>query len=287
MPPKSPTLAGVEFAIRVRTRRRELGLAAETICKALDVSRVYYSAIENHRANLSQAKLPVLLETLGYVGDESDEMTDLLRDASGSGWWGQYSDRAMSEDFAEFVGLEYGAKRARIYESRLMTGLLQTRAYASEVVRAAPEVSLADLSKVVDIRMRRQDRVGGDDPLRLEIILSQAVLMQQFGGPEILRDQLQDLVTKLEVSSWLEVRIQPFDQTPVGLTSASTLVLLDFESPHMPTAAWREAGEHLGVTYDQDVVASLALRFEQALQPTLDPDDSLDLIRSRLDELAI
>lgn len=286
LPPTSPTLASLEFAIRVRTRRRQLGLAAEVVSKALEVSRVYYSAIENNRSNLSPAKLATLLKILEFSESEGEEMAGLLRDSVGSGWWGQYGERVMSEEFAEFVGLEHGAKRALVYEGRVMTGLLQTRDYATEIIRAAPEVSLADAGKVLDIRMRRQFRLFDDDPIDLEVILSEAVLMQQFGGRDVLRGQLQDLAAKLESSLRLEVRIQPFARTPMGLASASTLVLLEFESPHLPVMAWREAGAPLGITYDDDTLASLRLRFDEARRSALNTEESMALIRARIDQLA-
>ena len=82
----------------------------------------------------------------------------------------------------------------------------------------------------------------------MTFVMGEAVLMQQFGGPDTLRRQLLHVSDLAErYGDVIDLRVQPFDATPLGLTTASTLVLLDFDSPYLEPVAWREAGTSHGV----------------------------------------
>ncbi len=283
--PTSPTAAQLEFSLRTRKRRRELGLSAEEVAGELDVSRVYLSSIENSRAVLSDAKLPKLIEVLDLSKQDHDELSALLMVARQPAWWASYS-KFMQRPFDEFVGLESAATRVRAYESRLITGLLQTESYAAAVVKSSPEVSLADLKGVVELRMRRQARLLPPDPLELQVILCESALLQQFGGREILETQLISLLDRIESHrSNLQVYIQPFSKTPLGFTVATTAVLLEFDSPHLPTIGWEEGDTSSQLIDDPDTVAHLTLRFDQARLSTLSLKESEELIKRRLDDL--
>jgi transcriptional regulator with XRE-family HTH domain len=285
MPPPSPVVARREFSRRIRRRRRELGIAAEEVSQHLGFSRVYYSKVENHHTVLADAKIGPLVDLLRLEPRDAAELSDLLRISRTVGWWAQYSS-LVGEEFVEFLGVEHGAERVRIYEGRVITGILQTEAYATAAIAAAPEVSMTDVADNVEVRLRRQARLDPPDPLGVEVVLSEAALMQQFGGPEVLRDQLVQLVARAEdESSMVDLRVQPFNITPLGLTSASTVMLFDFATPHLSTVAWREAGGRLGIIDDPGVVARLMLNYQQVLASSLDRPASLDLVRKHIEEL--
>ncbi|SDP65343.1 Helix-turn-helix domain-containing protein [Streptomyces sp. cf386] len=50
-----------------------------------------------------------------------------------------------------------------------------------------------EIEQFVEVRLARQQRLAGDAPLRLWAVLSEAVLLQQVGGPEVMKAQLQQL----------------------------------------------------------------------------------------------
>ena len=284
MAPTSPEVAKLEFAKRVRDRRRELGLSSAETAKALGFSRVFYSAVENNREKLSPNKLPALFDVLQFEPEDRKQLTALHDASRRPGWWAEYAS-VLPEEFAVFIGLEHGASRASIFESSVVPGLLQTRDYAEAVVGAATRVSLADVRRTVDLRLRRQQRLSGDDPLRLDVILSEAVLMQQFGSSGVLRDQLRSILDRIEAGAPIDLRVQPFATTPGGLFAASTVVLLDFESAHLPTMTWREAVHGLGISADAELIADLGVQFEQLRGTSLSPEASAASIAKRIAEL--
>ena len=285
--PKSPTTARREFGNRLRRRRIERHLTAAKVADGLALSRVYYSKIENAHAVLADARLADLAALLSFDKTETADLAELLQAARGSGWWERYgAGPVVVEPFVEFLGLEQGASRARIFEGRVMTGLAQTRAYATAVMAASPEVRRDEAWQAVDVRMRRQERLQDADPLEVDLIISEAVLMQQFGGPEILRDQLRQLASLIDAST-MRVRVQPFENTPLGMSASSTVVLLDFSSEHLPTIAWVEGGGQVATLTDDDVlVQSLVVNYELALTSCLGELESRRLIERRIEELA-
>ena len=286
MAPRSPTVARLEFSLRVRERRRELNISAQEVSKHLDFSRVYYSSVENSKVVLSPHKLAPLLDLLQFDSTESAELANLLEASRERGWWSSYTDY-IDPAFAEFLGLEHGASRIRVYEARVVTGMLQTREYATAVVDASPDISKANLSKFVDIRMERQQRLTGPDPVKLEVILSETALVQQYGEPGVLARQLESLLdTVWAAGSSVELRIQPFSMTPRGLGNSSTVVLLDFESSQLPTLAWDEGSAQLAINSEREAVAKLSLHYDEVASSSLNLDTSRQLVEQRLDQMA-
>lgn len=285
--PHSSTTARREFAIRVQARRRDLGLAATEVVDRVGLSRVYYSKVENAHVVLGDSQLPKLAELLAFDETETAELAELLTLARQGGWWESYSRIYPDHpQFLEFVGLEQGASRLRIHEGRAITGLLQTEAYAAAVIDDSPDVKATEVRLVTELRLRRGDILRGEGRPTLDLVISEAAILQVFGDPGVLRDQLEALVESIH-SGVVRVQVQPFNQTPLGLSNASTLVLLEFDSNHLPTVAWTEDGAYSArLVEDPTVVESLIVNFELARTSCLDHARSLDLIQARIDSLA-
>jgi transcriptional regulator with XRE-family HTH domain len=280
MPPSSPTVASWELSLRLRQRREQLGMDVKTITDRLVFSRNYWSAVENDRKILSEDKLAILLEILEFDDDEQRELLDVRESAKRRGWWARYS-ALFSEDLLRLYGLEHGAQGIRTYESLLIPGLLQTEDYARSLIASdLANIRQVEVDQRVEVRMRRQERLAGDDPLHLTAAISQAALLQQTGGPDVLRRQLLHLVSTIEdYPDSVEVRVIPFTATAGGVLGASTFHLIDFASPRLPTLAWQETVTAQGIIDDETQVRDLSMTHAQALTQGLNRQDSLDLIR--------
>ena len=282
----SPTVAQFEFAGRIRHLRERKALTAAAVATHLGFSRNFYSAVENSRTLLADDRLKPLIRMLDLGRTEALDLTELLAVAKRPAWWHRYSSGKASE-FDRLLGLEYGASKILSYESLVFHGLLQTEEYARSVVEASPETSPVSVDQAVARRLQRQTELLGEaDPPKMVFLCSEAVLMQQFGGRKVLKAQLVhvlDLAERLE--SRLDFRVQRFDATPLGLTTASTLVLLDFENDFIPEIAYREAGIPIGIDTDFEVVGRLHAHMEQAERSTMNHMDSLALIRQRVREI--
>lgn len=119
------------------------------------------------------------------------------------GWW-QHSPDAGA--LAEYIAMEDAASQLRTWQLSLIPGLLQTADYArslavSDGVWEDPD----DIERIVEVRMKRQERLHGDNPLNVYAIVWEAALRQLVGGPDVMRAQLEHL---LKVSELPNVRLQ-------------------------------------------------------------------------------
>ncbi|GAA3127831.1 hypothetical protein GCM10017687_48370 [Streptomyces echinatus] len=111
-----------------------------------------------------------------------------------------------------YIGLETDAESLRVYEPQLVTGLLQTRAYAEALVQGAlPETSTAEIDKRVQVRLRRQERItAAHNPLRLWVVLDEAALRRVVGSKLVMREQLEHLIEMSQLPH-VTVQVLPFE----------------------------------------------------------------------------
>jgi len=287
MAPSSPTVASWELALRLRQRREQLGIEVRTITATLGFSRNYWSAVENERKILAEDKLKTVLNTFEFDEEEQRELLDLRETAKRRGWWTSYS-ALFREDTLRLYGLEHGAQSIRTYDSLLFPGLLQTADYARALMTAEiPTIRQVEVGQRVEVRMRRQQRISGDDPLHLTAVVSEAALRQETGGPRVLRDQLAHLARMIEDRpDVVDLRVIPFTATGCGVFGASTFHLLDFASSRLPTLLWQETVTTGVVIDNASQVRDISLTYAEALGRALSGQDSLDRIKQRIRELA-
>lgn len=278
MPPPSPTVASWELGLRLRQRRVQLGVEVKTITDRLGFSRNYWSAVENKRKILATEQLQRVLDLLEYDDEERAELTVLREAARQRGWWSAYS-ALFSDELLRLYGLEHGAQSIRTYDNLLIPGLLQTADYARALMVADISVRPVEVDQRVAVRLRRQERLSGDDPLQLTAVISQAALLQQIGGPRVLREQLLHLAAVVaEHPDTIELRVIPFTTPACGVFGASTFYLIDFASARLPTLAWLETVTASGALDEDTQVRELHFTYAEALQHSLSTEDSLRLV---------
>ncbi|WP_405160324.1 helix-turn-helix domain-containing protein [Nocardia sp. NBC_01499] len=281
----SPAVARWELALRLRQRRLELGFGAASITKALDVSPAYWSHIENERNLLPKGKLEQLLDILEIDDSEQNELMELREAARGRGWWTKYT-ALFGDLLLRYYGLESGAQTIRTYESVLMPGLLQGEEYIRALmVSQVATVPAVEVDQRVEVRLRRQQRLDGDGRVQLTVVIGEAALAQQIGGPEVLYRQLCHLTEVIRTHpDNVDLRVIPFVSTGTIL-AGSTFHLLDFASPRLPTLAWHESAV-FGELYVDDMdrkethVRDLRFLYDRARSLALGREQSLDLIES-------
>ncbi len=286
MAPLSPTVASWELTIRLRQRREQLGIGVGAITDLLGFSRNYWSAVENNRTLLSPEKLRVLVDAFELEQEEKDELLALREAARQRGWWARYS-ALFSPELMRYYGLEHGATAIQSYEPALVPGLLQTEAYMRALIGTSPLfLRLTEVDQRVEIRLRRQERLNGDNSIRLSAVVGEAVLRQQVGGRDILRGQLQHLIRTAEThADTVEIRVLPFTSPGCNILGASPFHLLTFASPRLPMLAWQESVLSAGIVEDENHVRDASLAQTEALQFCLSREDSLDLVAQYAKEL--
>jgi hypothetical protein len=262
--------------LRIREQSKALGVKATTIQKALDISSAYWSQVANYRGVLTESKLETLLDLLEFEPDEKEELIALRKIAKGRGWWNEYS-ALFSDELARFFGLEDGAQSIRSFESCVIPGLLQTEDYIRALLSSPLSTGRpTEVGQRVRARLQRQRRLDGPDPLQLSVIIGQAALMQEIGGPQVQREQLRHLLQLADrYSDTIDLRVQPFSGASLN---AATFHLLDFESSRLPTLCLLESSIYVEIVHDHQRVETLDFLYSRVEPIALDRDESLRLI---------
>ncbi len=287
--PDSPVVAKLELAHRMREYREASGETARAVSSRLGFSPNYLSALEHGREVLSPDKLPDLREVYELTAGELRELGSLIETSKVVGWWEQspYSE-LLTDQMKLLCGLEQGATSALVFESVVVTGLLQSEDYAGALIAADVSNSRATLRRRIEIRLKRQERLYGDDPLELAVVMSEAALMQQIGGKAVLRGQLEHLADAIEsLADSLSVRIQSFESSEPALVGASTVVTFEVAQSRLQSVVWLEAAMPVGISDDDpELEAFLREELDRALAGSLSREESLSLIRSRIAALS-
>ncbi|MFD5142600.1 Scr1 family TA system antitoxin-like transcriptional regulator [Streptomyces sp. NPDC058401] len=127
--------------------------------------------------------------------------------------------------FQAYAEMEAQAEYISTFQCQLVYGLLQTESYA----RALIGVDRPDqVDELVAGHMERQRLLEREQPPALWVVLGEAVLHQEVGGCEVMRDQLTHLLSFAH-RPWVQIQVLPFSAgAHTGMQGSFTL--LRFES---------------------------------------------------------
>ena len=209
--PASPTVRRRRLAAELREIRESKGKSGESVAAALKWSPSKISRYERARTGLRPREVERLLDYYGITGPRRALLLTLAEDAAQKGWWEEFGDN-LSEDYQQFIGLEYEATSMSIWHVDVVTGLLQTEAYARHIISSYSRVEPVPpgmIGRMVSVRMRRQqvlDREG----LQISVVLDESVLQRRIGNESVMYEQLQRLAQEAEKPN-ITVQILPLD----------------------------------------------------------------------------
>ena len=173
------------------------------------------------------------------------------------GWFSEFYDESrhwpeVPATFKSWPEYEDKASNLRDWSPSIVTGLLQTEAYARALISVQPDITQETVSARVAARMERQKRVMvRDNPPSARFIIDELSLYREVGSPEVMASQLRRL---LEVAAMPRVTMQvlPAIAHPVN---ASGFLMAD-------DAVWIEHAAGGFVYTDEETVSALAVRFD-------------------------
>lgn len=114
--------------------------------------------------------------------------------------WVKLSNRELYPTFlADLVKAEPLAVTIKEFQPLVVSGLLQTKAYARSLARANSRYAPpAQIEEIVEGRMRRQEIWERPNPPKMLSILNEAVLMAPTGGVSVMVEQLSKLIEMVE-----------------------------------------------------------------------------------------
>ncbi|MEU0223927.1 helix-turn-helix transcriptional regulator [Streptomyces sp. NPDC006284] len=239
------------MTVRTTTRRRQLGamlrklraskgLTLEEAGRLVGVSKATVSRYETQAGPVRWIVVDALCREYEATDAERMAVVGLAKDAKQQGWWSSFAD-SIPESMNLLLTLEDDAVREDHFSCVYVPGLLQTRAYSTALQRAN-EVPLepAEIERLVDIRMRRQEILNRPKPPRLWAILDESVIRRVVGSPDVMKEQLGRLLEANE-SPHITLQVLPFSKgahsaalgsfvTIGGTESALDVVYVDFHT---------------------------------------------------------
>jgi transcriptional regulator with XRE-family HTH domain len=224
---RSPTVRRRELGALLRKLRTESGLTVEQAAERLLFSMSKLSRIETGHGAATSRDIRDLCDLYDVTdGSERDHLMALAREGKQAGWWQSYD----LDYFATYVGLEAEAVGIDYYQTAIVPGLLQTPDYARAMHEAGvPAFSPERIDELVEVRLVRQRRLVQEPPVRLDVVLDEAVLHRVVGGPAVMSAQLDRLIVSSHQPN-VTVQVIPYG---VGAHPAmdSTFNILELASP--------------------------------------------------------
>ncbi|QTT73540.1 helix-turn-helix transcriptional regulator [Streptomyces mobaraensis NBRC 13819 = DSM 40847] len=257
------------FGARLRRCRDQAGLSLEKLAIIVNSSRSNLSRVENAEV-MPPPELPALLDAAFGTDGIFQELYVLA------------VKELHPEPFKRRMALEARARRIREVAVQIVPGLLQTEQYAREQfkahdLRATPE----RVEELVTARMHRQAILRGKPDADLGWILDEAVIRRGFGGPEVMREQLERLIA-LTCTPTTTLQVLPFSAGGYALMGGA-LTLLTLEDGE--EVAFEEAIT-TGTMLEDQVSADRHRRSYDLLSAcALSPGDSARFITSVMEDL--
>jgi transcriptional regulator with XRE-family HTH domain len=210
----------------LRNFREERGLTQDAAGRLLDRSAPSISSIENGQQSIRRRDLTFILDQYGVIDPEIREpLLELAGQGRQRGWWHTFEQR-LNPFTLDFASLESDATVIHSFELHLIPGLLQTPEYARAVI-AGSGIELRtsrDMEIEVEFRMHRQRILDKEAPPHLSVVLGEAALRQQFGGPDVMRAQLTKLLTVARLPH-ITILVLPFAASAhPGIDGAFTIL---------------------------------------------------------------
>ena len=231
----SPTVRGRRLIREITRLRQAAGLSMETAAQRLDWSKSKLYRFKAGRTRITTDDLADMLDLYGVRSPQREGLIQLGRDARKRGWWTAYADVFTGS----YIALETEAAVIRI-NANVIPGIFQTSAYAQEMItRTRPALNPDETERTVVARAARQHALTSrEHPPQIHVIVDEAAIRRQVGGPGITCEQLRALVAA-SARPGVTVQVLPFTAgAHAGLDGRFTI--LSFPDPQDPPVAYAE-----------------------------------------------
>ncbi len=254
------------YGKKIRKLREARGLTQAQLGELVRLSRSRIAQFELG-TDIPPLDIVRLLDKVLDAGDDLIELWDYLKLSRDDRW----SDK--------LIDAESKAKKIQHYMHSI-PALLQTREYASVMLRAGVPFFGGDADEKVENRMARQAILDGPNPPWVWSVLDESALYRSFGCVDVLRGQLLHL---LEITQKPRVNVQiiPHDQDTL-LTGLGTATIFDLRDGR--TVIWQEGPAEGKFITDLDGVDPTVYLYDHLKAEALQPKVSSTFIRKVLEE---
>jgi transcriptional regulator with XRE-family HTH domain len=282
MSSEAPAVARRRLRLALRHLREESQLTQGEVAKNLEWSLSKVNRIEIGDVTVSNTDLRALL-ALFHVSDDAriETLAEHCRAARRRAWWDESRYRGLlTPATIELLQLQGEAKKIHYFNLALLPGLIQTRAYAEQVLAFwSKELSEAERKARIDVRMRWQSHVfDRPDPPHCVLMLDESIFEREVGGPHVMIEQLRELV-RIGKQPHVELRVVPL-RGSAFVAAAAPFTLVDLGDGD--AILYRETHLTDGLIDTPSVVARYQQVIGQVLNTALSVDASARFIEARV-----
>jgi transcriptional regulator with XRE-family HTH domain len=284
----SPVVARRRVRLALRRAREAKELTQGDVAEAMEWSLSKVMRIENGDVAISINDLRPLLTFLGIT--DRARVDELVQDARLSlsrrrqDWWAEprFRDR-LTPALRQLIQFELEAVAVYHFHTFIVPGRLQTPAYARAILsRYHNELSTDEIEARLEARIRRRnDLLARKDRPKLFLLLDESVLLREIGGPQVLGEQLTDLL-RLAKERRLYFRVVPFAlaDAPITLIGSYDLLQLGEEDGSTDNAIIYRESDFDEIVQDGKKIAQHREQFELLWNAALDEPTSAQLIEA-------
>lgn len=276
-----PSLRGRLLGQELARARAESKLTME---QAADYLQVDQSKISRMEAAIYPAQKVYVLALLDLynVSDEQRrlKLLRLSEDVWRKGWWDSYR-RDLDKSFIDYPWLESQAAVIRSFEVSVISGLMQTKAYATAIIASTSEEDSQpdQLARYINLRMDRQRVLADGSSKRVCAVIEEMALRRPTGGTVVMQEQLSHLLTLMKRDN-VEIRVLP-TEAPCSAALGGPLTLFEMPDPY-PDVAYAE--NIAGRAYIEEVTSVERVRrvYDELHRAALSQAKSAGLIKTIL-----
>ncbi|MEU9609679.1 helix-turn-helix transcriptional regulator [Streptomyces sp. NPDC048057] len=258
------------FGLDVREMRKARKMSLRGLGAATGYSTAYVSKVENAKLQPSESFAEGCDRAFG-TGTMMARQRQAAIEGDHPSW------------FVPHLQQERRARRIFDYSTLFFTGLLQTPEYARALYRmSVPRLTAEKVTTKVAARMARREILDRADPPApdLWVVIHEACLRVEVGGPDVMAHQLQSLLNDADRSN-VALQLLPFKAVPV---TSKPFTLLTFEGA--PTVLHAE-GPQGGRPQEAPKITAAAMEtYDRLRAEALGHDDTISRIHNVLEEYA-
>lgn len=162
-------------------------MSTQQAAALLGVDRTRIPNIESGRFGISAERVRTLAFNYGCPDTGLVDLLAGMAHERDRGWWEEHRG-LLPPALLDIAELEFHASELETSVTTHIPGLLQTEEHARAVFdTAVPPLPGPDLEARLALRLRRQQVLDRDRPVRYEAVIHEAALRMQFGGPKAAR----------------------------------------------------------------------------------------------------
>ncbi|MET8997503.1 helix-turn-helix transcriptional regulator [Amycolatopsis sp. Hca4] len=273
MPPPIATPRARALGFGMKRARQARNLKVRELGRLVDVLPQNISNWESGKRVPKIDELATILGALRVEPAERARLINLARTATDPNWLDQHAVDGP-ERLATYLEYERAAASMACWAPAVVPGMLQTPAYIRAIF-ATMKHPTAHIERHVMVRLARRDLLTGRNPLSCRILLSEAVLHQNIGGPAVMAEQLTYLRSRMRLPS-VSVRIV---RNGIGYHPGHFGPFIVFDYTDLPSLVYLEHHRGSGYVYDEDDVAGYRAAIDTLSSLALSELDSERLIQ--------